>query len=279
MPRISKRIFDRTAPGRGGRRVTRARSRARFGVAKAALAGFAGMLLTSATVEAAETAMASSGEAADLAYGLAAVPFFMRDMLLLRALAVAAGLVVIYLNLTGARGPNSILVLSLGVMIVVNIVRILHLLWEKRRVMFSGEERDLYLTLFREFSPVEFMKLLALGEWRAAEVGDVLAREADELQDLMLLSTGEVVIERDCREIARARDGAIIGEMSYLQGGRATATVRALRPTRYLAWPRVKLRRLLKLNPSMSVAMTSVLSLDLIRKLGGGPEAVAQNGA
>jgi len=55
--------------------------------------------------------------------------------------------------------------------------------------------------------------------------------------------------------------------MSYVQGGYATATVRVLRPTRYLSWPRKELRRLLKRNPAMDLAMQTVFSMDLTRKL------------
>ena len=68
-------------------------------------------------------------------------------------------------------------------------------------------------------------------------------------------------------EVARSRDGTLIGEMSYVQGGGATATVRVLRPTRYLSWSRKELRRLLKRNPTMDLAMQTVFSMDLTRKL------------
>ncbi len=49
----------------------------------------------------------------------------------------------------------------------------------------------------------------------------------------------------------------------------ATATVRATRPTRCLVWPAGELRRLLTRNPTMDVAMSTVFSLDLAKKLGG----------
>ena len=39
----------------------------------------------------------------------------------------------------------------------------------------------------------------------------------------------------------------------------------------YLAWPRQELRKLLKRNPTMDIAMNSVFSVDLTNKLGGAP--------
>jgi CRP-like cAMP-binding protein len=96
-----------------------------------------------------------------------------------------------------------------------------------------------------------------------------LAEQGRPIDGLKLLYNGEVVVERDGAEIARARDGAMIGEMSFIRGGDATATVSATRPCRFVTWPAESLRRLLNRNPSMDIAMKHVFSMDLTRKLAG----------
>lgn len=78
-----------------------------------------------------------------------------------------------------------------------------------------------------------------------------------------------MVIERAGEEVGRVRDGSMIGEMSFLQGGAATASVTSTRPCRYVVWPKEKLRQLLKRNPSLDIAMKHVFSMDLTRKLAG----------
>lgn len=55
--------------------------------------------------------------------------------------------------------------------------------------------------------------------------------------------------------------------MSFIGGNHASATVRALTPTRYVAWQQPALRALLARNPAMSSAMRSVFSVELTRKL------------
>ncbi len=115
------------------------------------------------------------------------------------------------------------------------------------------------------------MKLLRLGEWREAGPGTVLAVEGEALDSLTLIYNGEVVVEKGGAEVARSRDGTLIGEMSFIQGGAATATVTAAGPTRYLVWPKQELRKLLRRNPTMDIAMNSVFSIDLTKKLGGAP--------
>ncbi len=47
------------------------------------------------------------------------------------------------------------------------------------------------------------------------------------------------------------------------------ATVLAVRPARYLTWPKDELRKMLRRNPT--VAMKTVLSMDPMKKLGGAP--------
>ncbi len=204
-------------------------------------------------------------------FALTAVSFYVKDILVLRALSICAGAVGILYNYLVPAGPLWLVIFWLCVFMAINALRIAHLVYESKQVSFSDEEHELFETIFQGFAPVEFMKLLRLGEWREAGAGTVLAVEGEEVDSLKLIYNGEVVIEKGGAEIARSRDGTLIGEMSFIQGGVASATVKAAGPTRYLAWPKEELRKLLKRNPTMNVAMNSVFSVDLTKKLGGAP--------
>ena len=231
----------------------------------AALSEFTSSALSAeVALEGSQTAKGAGG---GVVYGLASIPFFVRDMLILRSLAIGAGGLVIGYNLSYAPAPNWILLAGMSVIVAVNVILIAHLLWEKRKVSFNKDEQELFETLFRAFTPVEFMKLMRVGDWQTAQSGKTLTREGENLEELLLIGHGEVVIERDGEEIAKAGDGAIIGEMSFLQGGGASATVRTGAPTSYIVWPTDGLRKLLRRNPTMDVAMRSVLSMDLVHKL------------
>jgi len=204
-------------------------------------------------------------------FGLTALSFLMRDILFLRVLATASCLLGVAYNYFLPEGPLWLVIFWLSVFTMINAIRITLLFIENRSVNFSDEERELYQTLFRNFSPVEFMKLMNLGHWYKSVEGEILAIENEPLRDVKLIYNGEVAVERQRREIASLRDGTFIGEMSYLQDSRATATVRTKRPTRYVAWPREDLRKLLKRNPTMDIAMSNLFQLDLARKLGAPP--------
>ena len=201
------------------------------------------------------------------AFFLTAMAYFTYDMVFLRILAVCSSLIgLAYFGIYLGRTP---ILFWQTILLGLNSWRIIHLLRERRSVSFSEEEQELYRTIFSSFTPVEFMKLLGVGSWKTGEPGTVLAEQDQPIEELMIIYNGEVAVEKDGAEVVRLRDGTWIGEMSYLKGGNATATVRVVRTTRYVAWPKGVLATLLKRNPTMDVAVQSVLSTDLIQKLSG----------
>ena len=141
------------------------------------------------------------------------------------------------------------------------------LIKERTGINFTEEEEELHDTLFRNFAPFEFMKLMRIGKWLEAKQGEVLAVEKQQLKAVMLIYNGLVGVETNGKETAQLRDGNFIGELSFITGGAASATVRALQPTRYIAWPKDAVSKLLNRNPSMRFAMQTVLSTDLSKKL------------
>jgi hypothetical protein len=198
---------------------------------------------------------------------LLALSFFMRDMLFLRLFAMAGQFVGVAFYFFTPKGPIWISMSWVALFFIINFIRIITLIIERRSVSFSDHEKELFQTVFQNFSPVEFMKLMRIGEWRTAEPGTVLANQGEALDDLKMIYNGEVAIYKDEQEIDRSRDGTLIGEMSYIQGGNATATVFVERLTRYVSWPKEELHNLMMRNPTMNLAMRTVFSQDLVRKL------------
>jgi hypothetical protein len=204
-----------------------------------------------------------------LSFALIAVSYAVRDMLVLRVISVASGLIGLFYNYFLPGGPLWLAIFWVSLFMIINSARIIGLYSEQRSVSFSEDEKELYQTIFREFSPVEFMKLMRLAKWKEIPQNDYIAKEGEEFESLKFLFNGEVSINKDGKEIARARDGAMIGEISFLQGGNATATVQASQPCRCVVWPKEELQSLLKRNPTMDIAMKHVFSMDLTRKLLG----------
>ena len=113
------------------------------------------------------------------------------------------------------------------------------------------------------------MKLLRAADWRDLSPGIPIAKEGESIDGVFLLYHGEVRVEKAGKEIGRPRDGAMIGEMSFIQGEDvpASASVTTTQRCRCVFWPKDELRALLRRNPTIDVALNQVFSVDLAKKL------------
>jgi len=203
-----------------------------------------------------------------LASILTMVAYLLRDILWLRLLTILscfAGIAFLYM--VPPKGPLWQPIWWNVVFAIINIVQIAIIIKERTGIEFTEEEKELYETLFKNFAPFEFMKLMRITQWRQVAPGEVLATEGEPLSEVMMIYNGRLSVERSGTPFAELHDGNFIGEVSFISGGAATATVRAIEPTRYLAWSRKQFDGLLNRNPSMRLAMHALFSSDLSRKL------------
>lgn len=204
-----------------------------------------------------------------LAFLLTAVSFLLKDIILLRTTAVVSSIVGIGYNYFSVSGPNWLPIFWLSIFAIINAIRIIGILREKLSINFSEEEKELYETVFSNFNAVEYMKLFRTADWKNIPAGHVIAKEGEQIDGVYMLYNGEVSVERNGTEIGRSRDGAMIGEMSFIKGGNtpASATVVSTKNCKYVFWSKVELRALLRRNPAIDVSLKHVFSVDLAKKL------------
>jgi hypothetical protein len=200
-------------------------------------------------------------------FAIGAISYWVRDEIWLRGLLILSFLSGIIYDVLPPVGPLWLVVFWLSVYTAINAFRIITTLNERRSVKLDDVSAELREVSFPEFTPVEFAKLIRAGEWRTASSGEILTREGKPINDLMVVQNGTLSVSVGDREVARLKDGAIVGEMSFINQGPASATVTATEPTRYIAWPHAALRALLMRNPSMLSAMRLAFSAELSRKL------------
>ncbi|HJZ81103.1 MAG TPA: cyclic nucleotide-binding domain-containing protein [Pyrinomonadaceae bacterium] len=205
--------------------------------------------------------------AGHLASVLTMVAYLLKDILWLRLLTILSCFAGMAFNYFVPATPLWTVIYWNVLFAIINIVQIAIIIKERAGVHFTEEEQELHETLFKNFAPFEFMKLMRIGQWREAQPGEVLAVDQKPLDAVMLIYNGLAGVEKDGKEVAKLKDGNFIGEVSFITEGVATATVKALMPTRYIAWPKGAVKALLNRNPSMRFAMQAMLSTDLSKKL------------
>ncbi len=196
-----------------------------------------------------------------------AASFLVKDILWLRAVSILASILAIIFNYFVDAGPIWLVIGWSIVFILINSYNIILLLQERRGVTFSPEEQEMYETVFQGFSPVEFMKLLRIGQWREVDVEQVLVKQGQNVDEILFIYDGRADVFNNDQKINQLKDGAFIGEMELARDRPAVATVKSTTPVRIIAWPVVDLKQFLIRNPSMNSTIQSIFSADLIQKL------------
>jgi CRP-like cAMP-binding protein len=85
--------------------------------------------------------------------------------------------------------------------------------------------------LFRELSNRDLEQVARLADEVDLPAGHVLMREGESGSQMFIIASGEAVIERGGREVAREGPGSFLGEMAIVAEGPRTATATLTQPS------------------------------------------------
>ncbi len=202
--------------------------------------------------------------AGHLAFGLIAFSFLVKDILYLRILSILASLFSVFYNFYIPLEPMWLPIGWNLVFVVVNLYHIAVIIYEKRPVHMDDKNTELYETLFKELTPVEYLKISKVAEWRTFQPGEKIIRQNTPVTDLILIYNGTVDVAVDHKAVAQLKDGQFVGEMSFLTEKPATATCVVRHETECLVWKQPEFKDLLKRNPSLYYTIQGLLSSQLI---------------
>jgi CRP-like cAMP-binding protein len=146
------------------------------------------------------------------------------------------------------------------IFILVNIYHTAIIVYEKRPVKMTDKETELYETMFRGLSPVEFLKITKVAEWKEFKSPLPIIQQGKLVNDLILIYNGAVDVLVNDKKVAELKDGQFVGEMSFLTEKPATATCKVAHTTECLVWPQKDFKDLLKRNPSLYFTIQGLLS-------------------
>jgi CRP-like cAMP-binding protein len=121
--------------------------------------------------------------------------------------------------------------------------------------------------VFAGFSDSQLARLVTSGAWKNIDPGTVLTRQGEQVKELVLLCNGNAIVKVDDTIVAQLSDGAFVGEMAFVTGNPASATVVVGQPTRAFVFDMIKLRKLVQGDDSVAVAIHRVVGRDLAAKL------------
>ncbi len=151
--------------------------------------------------------------------------------------------------------------------VAVNITELLLIWWQNRPPRLDPQEAELVPAVAPDLPAAMARTLLAEAEWRDADPGTMLTEQGRPVGGLIYLSTGTVDIVVDGRAIDASRAGGYLGEMSWVSGAAASATVTAREPLRYAWFDRSKLGPKLKRFEALRFALQASIIRNLTAKL------------
>jgi len=202
--------------------------------------------------------------AGHLAFGLIAFSFLVKDILWLRLVSILASSFSVFYNWVIPAEPMWLAINWNFVFISLNLYHIAVLIYEKRPIKMAPKDKELYETLFKDLSPVEYLKITKIANWKKFKAGETLIREAHLVTDLILIYNGTVDVKVKGKKVAQLKDGQFVGEMSFLTEKSATATCVIKHDTECILWKQPEFKELLKRNPSLYYTIQGLLSNQLI---------------
>ena len=138
---------------------------------------------------------------------------------------------------------------------------------ENRKTRFTTEEQMFIDTALQHVEPAHCRRVMRLGNWVEQPDGVVLITEDSSPEHLFFVVNGTAEVVRHGHQVGIVGPGDFLGEMSYLTGKNATATVTTVTPMRYLVLDRPSLRAYLGRHPQVRHALELGFNRNLVDKL------------
>ncbi|HKQ95055.1 MAG TPA: cyclic nucleotide-binding domain-containing protein [Aestuariivirgaceae bacterium] len=203
---------------------------------------------------------------AHLSYVIIAVSYYLTNMFWLRVFAVAGlFLEILYFMLT-----SSDLYAGIAwdlVFIAINLYQIYRLAKDRYGLSLPAGDRMMLKNALVGLNDFQIASIMKASSFVDFESGRRLTREGEPVDALYFLCHGRVCVQIGDDPIAYLSSGSCIGEIAFLTGKPASATVVALGAVRAMALDMLKLNRLCEDNRDVGVVIHRLISSDLAVKV------------
>ncbi|MCB1502107.1 MAG: cyclic nucleotide-binding domain-containing protein [Bauldia sp.] len=201
-----------------------------------------------------------------VSYAIFAFSYWLTNIFWLRVTAVVG----LFLEIAYFTASGGALHVGIGwdvIFILINAYQIYRLIAERRSLASLAEVQMLRQGVFAGFESTQLARILKAGAWRDIPAGTQLTEEGEPVKELILICDGQASVETGGAEIARLNNGTFVGEMAFLSGNPASATVTVRKPTRAFVFDMKRILTLAQSNDPIAGDLHRVIGLDLARKL------------
>lgn len=191
--------------------------------------------------------------------------FLFRDELYLRSLLLFGTVFYLLYYYFSQSAPLWDAIFSSSVLFAVNLIFIILILRERYLISMSHEETILYHSL-GAFTPGQFRKIMRIAKWQTRKSPKTITTENNTCDRLFYVLDGEVTITKEDESFSR-NGNMFIGEVGFMLGVPASATVTISPNTNYVEWKNEELTKLFSKNQSIENAFKALFNFDMAKKI------------
>ena len=200
-----------------------------------------------------------------LNYILVILSVSMSSMRWLRIFAIASGVVGVFYY--GFLVSDEISATWEAIFALVNALQLAIVLLSGRRRARDEDEQLLVETVMPTLDGNLRARLLRMARWQTRQPGEVLVEEGETSPQLVFIARGAASIEKDGSLVGVCGPGDFLGEMSFLTGRPASATVRVANEIRCCVYDPGKLKLMSRKAPAIRQALEYSFNRNLVGKL------------
>ncbi|KTD33040.1 Cyclic nucleotide-binding domain protein [Legionella nautarum] len=205
-----------------------------------------------------------------IAATLVSLSYFFTDILLLRLLSILGAVGYLFGgSIAGLDKPGMLTIVLFSLInFAINAIQSIRIVLARIPIFLPNELKDIYTKTFDIMTPNEFLRIYKLSKTASVKQGEQITIQDKPVESLILLKEGRTDIIEDKQIITSLSAGFFVGEMSFLTGQMANATVTVASDTvDYLVWDKKKLDQLKIKDPDLYEKLEHTISINLIRKI------------
>jgi len=154
-----------------------------------------------------------------------------------------------------------------GIFITINLYHLASLIRDRLSLKLEKDERQLLTTAFMGLCDAQIARMLRAGSWRQLATGSRLVAEGQAVDELYFILSGRLAVYAKDVHVAELGPGALVGEIAFLTGSPAIATVVAVCDARLVAFNRSQLSLECRQDERISAAVHRLIGHDLATKI------------
>ena len=200
-----------------------------------------------------------------LNYMLIILSVSMSNMRWLRVFAIASGLTGVAYY--GFMVSDAVSATWEFIFTTINVIQLAIVLLAGRRRRMTDDERLFVETVMPTLETNLRALMLKAAVWEVMKPGEVLMTECDAEPRLVFIAAGAASVEKGGTIVGVCGPGDFLGEMSFLSGRPASATVRVANEIRCCIYEPGRLKALAKRQPAIRQALEYSFNRNLVGKI------------